>query len=299
MSDTLFHIHPETRLGHVHLAVASLEREIAFFEKVLGMQVRWREAGSAGLGAGEDDLLRLTEVAGARRLSHTTGLYHFALLYPERKELARAVARLFELRYPNSPTDHVISETTYLNDPEGQTIELYVRTLHRGTVDITNGGFSARRFDGKPASGRDPVDLDDLFSELTPQDRLNMPLPKGTTQGHVHLYASSITDSMRFYHDVLGFEKGPASTKFGMGEVGLTTKLNHVIAFNTWKGEGAPPASADALGIRYFTIVLPDQAELERVLDRVRQYGIDTLETEEGVLIRDPSSIGVVLTTPR
>ncbi len=297
MSDFL--IHPGTKLGHVHLAVADLDRELVFYQKVLGMQLHWREGESAGLGAGEEDLLRLTGVPGARRRTDTTGLYHFALLYPNRKELARAVARLFALRYPNSPTDHVMSETTYLDDPEGQTIELYIRTLHRGTVGVINDELVIRRFDGKPASGRDPLDLDDLFRELTPDDRLDTPLPKGTTQGHVHLYAASLVDSMHFYHEVLGFAKGPVLSKFGMGEVGLTEEQNHVIAFNTWKGKDAPPAPADALGIRYFSIVLPDQTELERVLQRVRQQGLATEGTEEGILIRDPSSVAVVLTTPQ
>ncbi len=294
-----FSIHPATKLGHVHLTVADLDREILFYQNLLGMQLHWRKGGSAGLGAGEDDLLRLTEVPGARPQANTTGLYHFALLYPNRKELARAIARLFAHRYPNSPTDHVMSETTYLDDPQGQTIELYIRTLHRGKVGVVNDDIFVRRYDGKPASGRDPLDLDDLFRELTSDDPLDVPLPKGTTQGHVHLYASSLADSMHFYHEVLGFAKGPLSNKFRMGEVGLSEEQNHVIAFNTWKGEGAPPAPANALGIRYFTIVLPDQTALGQVLERVQQHGIATERTEEGLLIRDPSSIGVVLTTPR
>jgi catechol 2,3-dioxygenase len=296
MSD--FSIHPSTKLGHVHITVADLDREIAFYQTLLGMQLHWRKGRSVGLGVGEEDLLRLTEVPGAQRRTDTTGLYHFALLYPNRKELARAIARLFARRYPNSPTDHVFSETTYLDDPQGQTIELYIRTLHRGTVSIINDEIFVHRFDGKPASGRDPLDLDDLFRELTPDDTFDVPLPAGTVQGHVHLYASSLTDSMHFYHQVLGFEKGPLSTKLGMGEVGLSKDQNHVIAFNSWKGAGAPPAPANALGIRYFTIVLPNQAELERVLERVQQHSIATEETKEGILIRDPSSIGVVLTTP-
>ena len=296
MSD--FSIHPGTKLGHVHLTVADLDREIEFYQNNLGMQLHWREGGRAGLGASEDDLLRLTEVPNARQPANTTGLYHFALLYPNRKELARSIARLFALRYPNSPTDHVMSETTYLKDPQGQDIELYIRTLHRGTVGVINDNIFVRRFDGKPATGRDPLDLDDLFRELTPDNQLDVPLPKGTTQGHVHLYAANLAESMHFYHEVIGFAKGPLSNKFRMGEVGLTEDQNHVIAFNTWKGEGTPAAPADALGIRYFTIVLPDQSELGRVLERVQQHGIATEETQEGILIRDPSSIGVVLTTP-
>ncbi len=296
-SETDFLIPPTTQLGHVHLTVANLDRQITFYQNVLGMQLHWREGASAGLGAGQDDLLRLTDVRGARRVRHTTGLYHFALLYPSRRELARALARLLELRYPNYPTDHVISETTYLDDPEGQNIELYIRTLHRGTIEVNNGDFFVRRFDGKPASGRDPLDLDDLFRELSPDDRLDRPLSQGTTLGHVHLYSASLADSMHFYHDVLGFPPGPVITNFRMGDVGLTEEQPHVIAFNTWQGEDAPPPPPNSLGIRHFSIVLPNQTELGRVLKRVQQDGIATADIEEGTLVRDPSSIGVVLTT--
>lgn len=295
-TETQYLVPPTTRLGHVHLNVADLDRQIKFYQAVLGMQLHWRKDASAGLGAGEHDLLRLTELKGARRPPRgTTGLYHFALLYPSRKELARAMARLFALRYPNSPTDHVISETTYLDDPEGQNIELYIRTLHRGVMEITEDDISIRRFDGKPASGRDPVDLESMFAELSPDDLLDQPLPKGTTLGHVHLYAASIPDQMRFYRDVLGFPRGPVSTSFRMGEVGLSKEQNHVIAWNTWQGEGAPPPPEHSLGMRYFTIELP---ELGKVLDRVKDAGIRTEETEEGILVRDPSSLGVILATP-
>jgi catechol 2,3-dioxygenase-like lactoylglutathione lyase family enzyme len=168
-----------TRLGHVHLTVADLERELAFYQEVLGFRLRWREGRSAGLGAGAEDLLRLTELPGARPARNAAGLYHFAVLYPSRRELARAVARLFALRYPNSPTDHVVSKTTYLDDPEGQNIELYVRSPEDGEVVITpDGDISIRRYDGKPATGRDPVDVDALFEELTPNDRLDALLPR-------------------------------------------------------------------------------------------------------------------------
>ncbi|HTY22148.1 MAG TPA: VOC family protein [Desulfomonilaceae bacterium] len=292
-----FSIPATTRLGYVHLTVANLDRQIKFYESVLGMQVHWREGASAGLGAGENDLLRLTEVKGARRPGGTTGLYHFALRYPNRKELARATARLFALRYPNSPTDHTVSESIYLEDPEGQTIELYILTLERGTIQAINGNLYARRSDGKPATGRDPLDVEDLLRELSPEDRLDLPLPQGTSLGHVNLYEANLADTIRFYHDVLGFERGPVSTSFHMGEVGLSAERPHVIAFNTWMGEGAPTPPANALGIRFYTIELPDQAEFSRVLARVQQAGIAVEETEEGILVRDPGSIGVVLTT--
>ena len=130
--ETNFLIHPATRLGHVSLTVADLARQIDFYQTHLGFQLHWREGVAAGLGAGGEDLLRLTERRDARRTRGTTGLYHFAVLLPSRRELARALARLFSLRYENYPTDHIMTQTTYLDDPEGNGIELYADTPEEG-----------------------------------------------------------------------------------------------------------------------------------------------------------------------
>ncbi len=285
-----------TRLGHVHLTVASLDRVLPFYTQVLGFQLHWRDGREAALGAADEVLLRLTENPTARRLNSTSGLYHFAVLYPSRKELARAVARLFVLRYPNSPTDHGFSETTYLDDPEGNTIEFYIRTLDRATMDIIDGEMVVRYADGRTGSGRDPLDLDSLFGELDEQDRVDLPLPDGTQIGHVHLYASGLQSSLDFYAGVLGFQPGLVVESFRMGDVGLDERQNHVIAFNTWKGTNLPPAPADALGMRWFTVVLPNAAELARVVERVEAAGLPVEQTPAGLRVRDPSQISLILT---
>ena len=117
-----------------------------------------------------------------------------------------------------------------------------------------------------------------------------------TRLGHVHLWTKSIPASTRFYRDVLGFQEGPVSTRYRIGEVGLGADQPHVIAFNTWHGEGARAPPADAHGLRYVTVVLPDVAELDRALERVRRAGLPTEQTAEGILVRDPSRLAVVLT---
>jgi len=292
-----FSLPTTTRLGHVHLTVANLDSQITFYQKTLGMQLHWREGASAGLGAGEEDLLRLTEVKGALRPRRTTGLYHLALMYPSRKELARALARLFTLRYPNAPTDHGMSKSIYLDDAEGNTIELYILTLEDARLAIVNGQGVAYYADGRIGTGRDPLDIEALLRELKPTDRLDLHLPEGTRLGHVNLFASSLQAMRQFYRDVLGFQNGLNWDEMGSFDVGLDDLQPHIIAVNTWKGVGIPPAPKDALGIRYFTIELPDSIELGRVLERVRGAGINTEEVEEGILVRDPSSINVILTT--
>ncbi|MEK7441290.1 MAG: VOC family protein, partial [Chloroflexota bacterium] len=147
-SEQSFSIHPATLLGHVSLTVANLDNQIAFYQRTLGFVQHWREGNSAGLGSGGADLLRLTEQPNLKRYRGVTGLYHFAVLFPNRRELARAVARLFSLRYLNHPTDHIMTKTTYLDDPEGNGIELYAESPEDGTFVIDGDQFVTRRADG-------------------------------------------------------------------------------------------------------------------------------------------------------
>ena len=296
VTEVPFAIHPATRLGHVHYTATDLDRQIAFYQKVLGFKLHWREGAVAALGAGGEDLLRLTEIRDSRRAHRTTGAYHFALLFPNRRELARAIARLFALRYPNSPTDHVISKTTYLDDPEGNTIELYARSLDEGTMTVVNGIPVIRRADGTLSDGKEPLDLAALFRELGPTDRLDDPLPQGTRIGHVHLYVANLHDSMHFYHDLLGFTSGGLWPGWRMGDVFVIDEEPHIIAFNTWQGEGAPSAPPNSIGLRYSTIVLPTSGELEQVAKRVQEAGVSVEQTPDGLLVRDPSQIGILLT---
>ncbi len=293
-TETRFRIHPATRLGHVHLTVADLERQISFYEQVLGLRLHRREGETAALGAGGADLLRLSERREARRVRGSTGLYHFAVLLPDRRELARAVARLYSLRYRHYPTDHVMTKTTYLSDPEGNGIELYADTPEEGSWGVADGEFVVRDATGALRSGREPLDVEALLKELTPGERLDLPMPEPTRIGHVHLHVAAIPPALRFYDDLLGFDVQLSSAEMGAAFVSAGG-YHHHIGLNTWAGEGAPPPPPDALGLRYFTVVLPDRSELERTLARARA-AVPLEEIPEGALLRDPSRNGVVLT---
>lgn len=296
MSVPMIHgIHSATHIGHVHLRVAELEPLLEFYQQVLGFTLHWRENGRAGLGAGQADLVQLTEERNAHRSPGTTGLYHFAVLYPDRRELARAVARLFDLRYPNYPTDHLMTETTYLDDPEGNGIELYVDTPERGIWDMSDDRFGAVDAQGNPHSGREPLDVEALLGNLKPGDRLDQAAPEDTIIGHIHLHVADIAEANHFYHDLLGFEIQGVSPSIGVSFVSAGG-YHHHIGLNTWLGQGAPAPPAGALGLRYFTIVLPDETELKRLVERLRGAGITMEGDRFGRLIRDPFSNGVMLT---
>ncbi len=291
---TEFSIHPATKIGTVSLKVANLENQLMFYQQVLGFQLHWREGNKAGLGAGGVDLLRLTEEPNLKKYRGVTGLYHFAVLFPNRRELARVMARLFASKYRNYPTDHIMTKTTYLDDPESNGIELYCESPEDGTWSLANGEYVTRRADGSLSDGREPLDVDALLSHLKEDDRLDVPIPPETRVGHIHLHVRNIDEAVDFYHGILGFDLMGVAKSFRMAFVSAGG-YHHHIGLNTWQGESAPPLPADAVGLRYFTVELPDQKALDEVIARVEQAGIPVNQIEEGLLLVDPSQNGVVL----
>ena len=293
-----FSIDPATRLGYVSLKVTNLDNQIAFYQRVLGFILHWREGSQAGLGAGGADLLQLVEQPGLKKYHHVTGLYHFAIVFPNRRELARVVARLFNLKYRNFPTDHIMTKSTYLDDPEGNGIELYAESPEDGKFTIENGDFVTRRSDGTLSDGREALNLEDLFSHLKPEDSLDVSIPPETRVGHVHLHVRNVDEAVSFYHGVLGFDVMGVSSSFQAAFVSAGG-YHHHIGLNSWQGEGAPPPPADAVGLDYFTIVLPNVKALEEVTARIEDAGIKVNQTEKGLQVQDPSENRVLLTLPK
>jgi catechol 2,3-dioxygenase len=281
-------IHPQTRPGYVHLKVANLDKQLVFYQQVLGLHLHWQEGDSAGLGAGSGDIVRLTQIPNGKRYRGVTGIYHFAILFPNRRELARAISRLFAQRWPNYPTDHIMTKTTYLDDPEGNNIELYCESPEDGIFEVRNGEIYSRHADGRLSNGREPLDLDALFSHLKEDDHLDPPVPPETRMGHFHLYVPDLKETLHFYHDLLGFDDMGTARAFRMGMVSAGS-YHHHIGFNTWQGEGAPPPPPDALGLKNFSFVLPDRAAMDQLLARIEEVEMPYSQNNEGILVTDPA----------
>src|SRR3954469_12855848 len=144
------------RLGPVHLTVTDLDRSIPFYESAIGLQLARREGSEAALGAGGEDLLVLTEEPSARPAGRHAGLYHYALLYPSRLELARAAQRLIATQTPVSgASDHKISEAIYLPDPDGNGIELAADRPRERWGDLS---------DPTALGGPEPLDMQSLMA---------------------------------------------------------------------------------------------------------------------------------------
>lgn len=291
-----------TRLGEVHLAVTDGQRALPLWRDLLGLTLLGEDEGGA-VRLGVDDRTLVVLHPGAHRpvVPHTTGLYHVALHVPMRADLARVIGRLFAARYPNSPTDHLVTETTYLSDPDGNGIEVTFETPERGQLTLLNGQPLAIDTAGNIRSGREPVDLDSLFAELGAgesqfsEEPLGAPLSSGTRVGHVHLHVAELAAAMHFYRDVLGFQENFLMPRFQAGDLTLPNYVPHIIAVNTWAGRGVPPAPAGASGLRHFTITLPDPAVLAGVVERLEAASVPLEETSAGIMVRDPSENAILL----
>ncbi|MBI5668646.1 MAG: VOC family protein [Chloroflexi bacterium] len=279
-------IHPATRLGTVHYTTADLDRQIGFYQDILGFKLHWREGDSAGLGAGGEDLLRLTEQRGARRVRGTTGLYHTAFLVPTRQELAQLLKSIAQTRTPiQGMTNHGTHHAIYLPDAEGNGIEL-AWDLPKDTWPKSFAEMMQHNRALYPQ---------EVFSALD-DDAPWTGLDAATTVGHVHLHVAELAPTDHFYREVLGFEI-PMGMVMDTAIFFSAGGYHHHIGTNIWQGEGAPPPPPDALGLRYFTVVLPDQAELERVVSRIQAASIPVESSGNGLLVRDPAQNGILLTS--
>jgi catechol 2,3-dioxygenase len=274
------------RLGGVELTVTDLERSIAFYAGVLGLQVQRREPGVVALGAGREDLVTLHENASAQRPGRESGIYHFALLFPTREDLARVAVRLAGARTPiDGASDHGVSEAIYLPDPDGIGVEL---AADRPQAQWAQG--AAEEFQrGGPA----PLDVRNLLDSVASEEPTQL-APPALRLGHVHLHVGSLDEGLRFYRDAIGFEL----------QMELPTALfvsaggyHHHVAFNVWRGRGVPVARADVVGLRHWTLILESEQELTAVRGRLSSLGFELEELDDGSIARDPANIAVRLRT--
>lgn len=273
-----------TALGAVHLTVADLERSLSYYQAAVGLQVLRRDERQASLGVVDHELLVLIEEPGARPATGFTGLYHFALLLPQRADLAGWLAHAARDRVPLvGLSDHFVSEALYLSDPDGHGIEIYwdrPQELWEGQV--------AERMTTLP------LDVESLMGEL--DDPRTAPfdgLPAGTVMGHVHLKVADIPATVGFYRDVLGFDLmaalGRQAAFLGAGG------YHHHVGANTWESLGAGPAPPGTAGLRLVTVVLAGSAERDALLERLRHHGHAPDETPAGLTVHDPSGTMLLL----
>lgn len=269
-----------THLGGVRLQVADLTRSLSFYQHTLGLRLVMQEAGWATLAAHGDDrlLVELREKPGIRPAGRgLLGLYHFAILLPDRPSLARFVRHLADIGARAGAGDHLVSEAFYLTDPDGLGIEVYADrprdTWHRLGRELM--------------LATDPVDVAGLVASAG--DTAWSGMPAGTVIGHVHLHVGNLEQTAAFYSEALGFDRMtwryPGALFLG------ADGYHHHLGTNTWAGSGArPPAEGDARLLEW-TIELPQAADVTAASRSLVAAGYPAEAASEGdtaVLTVDP-----------
>ena len=279
-----FTIHPQAKIGAVTLRVADLKMMADFYEEVLGLHRR-RQAddGQVVLGAGATaaDILTLREHPTGRHINGTTGLYHLAILTPNRASLGDWLKHLVRQNYAlDGAADHGVSEAIYLHDPEGNGIEVYC-DRPRDQWPLVNDHLQMTV---------DPLDLNAILQEANGVTWTG--LPTGTTLGHIHLKVNDTQAAAEFYVDLLGFDlmqSYPGAKFISAGG------YHHHLGVNTWQSRGASPPPAEALGLHSFTIQLPNEAERVRLVEHVRAANYPLADSPAGPLLRDPAGLALTL----
>lgn len=266
----------DTHVGAVRLQVSDLERSIVFYERVIGLRVHAQTSNRAELAAHGDDrvLVFLEAKSGISPVPRrgAFGLYHFALLLPDRAELGRFAAHLAYLDERVGMADHLVSESLYLWDPDSLGIEVYAdRPRHLWEQDGRQLVMTT-----------DPLDVPGLVSAAG--DRPWRGMPAGSTVGHVHLHVGDLEEGEAFYHRALGFDKTvwnyPGALFFAAGG------YHHHLGTNTWSP--GPSAQPDEAQLLEWELVVPDPAGVAGAARSLRDAGYSVRETDRGWVAADP-----------
>ena len=287
----MYQLPPTAHVGTVDLQVSDLERSLAFYERVLGLKVSARTDGRADLGAAGEGvpLVRLHERPRARHVppNGRIGLYHFAILLPDRAALGRFVAHLAELGARAGAADHLVSEALYLQDPDGLGIEVYADRPR----DVWQWA------DGEVRMATLPLDAAGVVAAGGGERWTGM--PAGTTMGHVHLHVGDLPTASSFYHDALGLD---TTVRSYTGALFMSAGgYHHHLGLNTWAGPDAIPARDDEARLISWQLVLPDDGSLAEAKRSIESGGFEAREADGGWFSGDPwgTTLHVVAEPPR
>jgi catechol 2,3-dioxygenase len=272
--------------GAVRLQVSNLERSLAYYERVLGLRAQSVTSTRAVLGAHGDEkrlVILQTEPGITSSRRGAFGLYHFALLLPERAALGRFAAHLAALDVRVAMADHLVSEALYLWDPDGLGIEVY--------ADRPRDTW--RHSDSELAMTTDPLDIQSVIA--AGGGEVWTGAPAGTTMGHVHLHVESLSDAEAFYHRGLGFDKTvwsyPGALFMSAGG------YHHHLATNTWSP--GPAASLNEARLLEWELMVPFYNDVDAAARHLRHAGYSVEKTVDGVAAQDSSGTRVLIRSER
>lgn len=272
-----------TRLGAAKLQVSDLIRSVDYYEEVIGLRTLDRNASRAVLApqGSAAALLELHERRGASPAARRSrlGLYHFAILVPDRATLGRFIAHLGEIGARAGSSDHLVSEALYLQDPDNLGIEVY--------ADRPRSTW--QRVGRELMMATDPLDLASIVRDGGGEKWSGM--PAGTVMGHLHLHVADLDRAGEFYAEGLGFDrmiwKYPGALFLGAGG------YHHHLGTNTWAGAAAQPAAEDEPRLLEWTIALPSAADVAAAGASLSSHGFTAAGEGGDIVARDPWGITV------
>jgi len=284
-----FRLSDGAHIGGVAIQVANLQRSLEFYEGVIGYRTVRRRDGPTGpialLGNQADQrvLLELHEKPAVRAVPRRglLGLYHSAVLLPSRADLGRFIAHATARGVHVGSSDHVVSEATYLVDPDGLTVEVY-RDRARSEWIVNEHG--------EIVTGILPLDVEGVRREGGPTKWEG--LPAGTTIGHVHFYVDDLQAASTFYHSGLGFDR--VVWTFPGALFVSAAGYHHHVGLNVWAA-GSPLATDDDARLLHWDLVLPDAGMVRAASENVGRARGKVVETPGGIMATDPWGIAVRL----
>jgi catechol 2,3-dioxygenase len=266
------------RLGPVRLRVSDLRRSLDYYTQVLGLEARDVTATTAALHAQGDEAPLVVLDAHADtspvRMQSRLGLYHFAILLPDRAALGRFLAHVATSGVHVGASNHLVSEALYLRDPDGLGIEIY--------ADRPRSEW--RYASGQLEMASDPLDMAGVMAAAQGEKWSGM--PRGTVMGHVHLHVGDLAEAARFYHDALGFDRVvwtyPGALFLSAGG------YHHHLGVNTWAGPNAPPSGERDARLLEWRMIFPSADDARAAANRLGEAGHDVAPSGGDWIVADP-----------
>ena len=275
------------RIEHVELRVHDVSASIGFYRDVAGLQVLAQEATGATLGDAAGRSLLVLDSTGVSEPAdpYATGLFHTAIRFPTRPSLGDALTRLVAAGLQIGAGDHLVSEALYVDDPDGNGVELYWdRPVEEWPPPTETMAIPMATL---------PVDLDSLLSDGSGQDAVGASAPAGTDIGHVHLQVSDLRPTTDFYVDVLGLDQ--TATLAGSAGFFSSNGYHHHLGANIWRSRHGRPAPEHRAGLARIVFAVGSVDKVSDLAARIRDAGRRAEENEEGSLtVRDPDGIELV-----
>lgn len=264
-----------TYVGEVNLNVTDLDKSLPFYQHVIGFNILEQTDMKTVLTAdGKTPLLTLVQPSDPLpKEERTTGLFHFAILLPSRADLSSFLRHIAKAGDRLGASDHLVSEALYLNDPDGNGIEVY----HDRPSSEWNWA------EGQVSMSTEPLDADSLLAE---SDQEWAGLPEETVMGHIHLHVSNLKSTEEFYVGGLGFQ---VVTYYPGALFTSTGGYHHHIGLNIWNGKNVPAPAENSAGLNWYSLIFPDKESREEKVKNLEHAGISIQQENDAYIVRDPS----------